>query len=107
LESENLVASDDENLDPSNPDSTLKHDLLSWLDEGLPSDLSSDAQPHFLLKEIFDIHCYLDILADCPPSNLTRMANEEPELAHVVEKPLRKSNAAALIPDDDAWTTWK
>lgn len=104
-ESENSVASDDENLDPSNPDPTSKHDPLSWLDEGFPSDLSSDAQPHFLLEEIFDIRRYLEILADCPPSNLTRMANEE--LAHVVEKSSRKSNAAALIPDDDAWTTWK
>ena len=105
---EDSVASDnldDEHLNPSNPDSTSsKHDPLGWLDGGLPSDLSSDTQPHFLLEEIFDIERYLDILADGPLSILTRMADED--IAHP-EKPSRKSNAAALMPDDDAWTTWK
>ena len=34
------------------------------LDEGLSSDLSSDAQPYFLLEEIFGIDHYSDILAN-------------------------------------------
>ena len=81
---EDLVASgnlDDEHLGPSNPDPTSsKYDPLGWLNEGLPLDLSSDVHPHFSLKEIFDIDWYLDI---------------------------RKSKAAALMPDDNAWTIWK
>ena len=78
-----------------------------WLDEGLP-DLSSVSHHHFDLAKEFDIHRYLDVLADevasdAPRRNIAPMASALPS---VPRSGVDKSNDASTVtPLASAWAT--
>jgi hypothetical protein len=103
------VPSEDDELPPINPDSSAtKHDPLRWLDDGLPEDLSSSTQLHFLLEEEFDIERYLDILADGPPISTTLGNLDSAQSTHETQakKSSLKDDAAGLAPDNGPWDAW-
>jgi hypothetical protein len=81
-------------------------DGSDWLDEGLPH-LSSVSHHHFDLAKEFDIHRYLDVLADevtsdAPRRNIAPMASALPVPGSGVDK---SNDASTVAPLASAWAT--
>jgi hypothetical protein len=87
----------------------MEHDTLRWLDDGLPEDLSYAGHHAFDLETEFDVHHFLDILADEQAGPGQHIYTQKPVETHMTKfaSEENEASAAAVIPDDDEWGQWR